>query len=248
MKAIILAADQASGPHPMPLNRPRALLEVAHRPMIEHTLENLNPVEELNRIYIVTHQRFAAQFERWAERYRQSHPDRDIQIVNDGSDGESNSLGALGDLNLVLTSEGIDDDILVMAGDNLFSVNLREFVTFGRLKNAPTLATYDVGNIRHLNEFNSIKTDAQGRITFFEEKSSNPASTTTAVGLYYYPQSSLPLIRRYVEEGNRLGRPGRLVQWMYARTPFFAWDMPGTWYDISSMETLEEANRVFSRR
>lgn len=247
MKAIILAADPVSGLHPMTLTRPRPLLEVAHRPVIEHTLRNLASIEELNRVYIVTHEQFVSPFERWAETYRASHPGPEIRIVNDGSDGESTSLGALGDLNLVLTSEGIDDDVLVMAGDNLFSINLEDLVTFGRRENAPALATYDVGNLRHLNEFNSIQTDGQGRITFFEEKSSTPVSTTTAVGLYYYPQSALPLIRRYIEEGNRLDRPGRLVQWMYSRTPFYAWEMPGAWYDISSRETLEEANRVFSR-
>ena len=89
-------------------------------------------------------------------------------------------------------------------------------------------------------------TDAESRITYFEEKPALPKSTLTGIALYYYPQWALPLIKQYIAEGNNPDQPGRLVQWLYPRTPFYIWRVPGIWYDVGSKETLEEANRIFA--
>jgi glucose-1-phosphate thymidylyltransferase len=97
-----------------------------------------------------------------------------------------------------------------------------------------------------VRKYNSITLDAQGRITYFEEKPARPSSSLTGIALYYYPRACLPLIERYVQEGNNADQPGRLVQWLYPRLDFYTWRVPGLWYDIGSKESLEEANRVFS--
>jgi glucose-1-phosphate thymidylyltransferase len=141
----------------------------------------------------------------------------------------------------------INDDIIVVGGDNLFSHDLAAFGEFCRRKNAPVLAVYDVGDLEEIKKFNAIEVDEDGRITFFEEKPARPKSTLTGIALYYYPRSTLPLIHQYMEERNNPDQPGRLVQWMYKRTPFFTWKVPGLWYDVGSPETLEEANEVFRR-
>ncbi|HWN93745.1 MAG TPA: sugar phosphate nucleotidyltransferase, partial [Methylomirabilota bacterium] len=120
------------------------------------------------------------------------------------------------------------------------------FGRFCRDKNAPVLAVYDVGNLEEIKKYNAITIDGEGRITFFEEKPKQPQSTVTGIALYFYPRSSLPLIKQYIAEGNNPDQPGRLVQWMYPRTPFYTWRVPGVWFDIGSKETLEEANRMFS--
>ena len=104
-----------------------------------------------------------------------------------------------------------------------------------------------MGDLDEIKKYNAIEVDEAGRILFFEEKPARPKSTLTGIALYYYPASSLPLIRQYVGEGNNPDQPGRLVQWMYQRTPFYTWRVPGIWYDVGSKETLEEANRIFSR-
>lgn len=243
MKLIVLAAGYATRLYPLTLDRPKPLLEVAGRPMLEHVLDALAPVRSIERIYVVTNAKFTGKFQTWADHYQSIAP---FTIVNDGSTDDTNKLGAIGDLNLVLTREGVDDDIMVVAGDNLFSQPLEGFEDFCRQKNAPVLAVYDVGDLSAIKKYNSISTDAEGRISFFEEKPAEPRSTITGIALYYYPRSSLDLIRQYVAEGNNPDQPGRLVQWMYTRTPFYTWRVPGTWYDIGSKETLEEANRVFS--
>lgn len=246
MKLIVLAAGYATRLYPLTLNQPKPLLDVAGKPMLEHVLDNLAPVGEIDHVYVVTNGKFAGHFERWAEG-RRSSGGPEITVVNDHSTDDSNKLGAIGDLNLVLNQAAVVDDIMVVAGDNLFSERLGEFGEYCRAKGAPVLAVYDVGDLEAIKKYNSIEVDEDGRITFFEEKPASPKSTLTGIALYYYPESALPLVRRYVEEGNNPDQPGRLVQWMYERTPFYTWRVPGIWYDVGSKETLEEANRIFSR-
>lgn len=248
MKLIILAAGYATRLYPLTLNQPKPLLAVAGKPMIEHVLDNLAPVEGIDRVYVVTNAKFADHFRRWADGYKVKRGGLGFTIINDQSTDDSNKLGAIGDLHLVLTQERIDDDIIVVAGDNLFSHSLAAFGEFCREKNAPVLAVYDVGDLEEIKKYNAIEVDQAGRILFFEEKPQHPKSTLTGIALYHYPQSSLPLIRQYVEEGNNPDQPGRLVQWMYPRTPFYTWRVPGIWYDVGSKETLEEANRIFSNQ
>jgi glucose-1-phosphate thymidylyltransferase len=136
----------------------------------------------------------------------------------------------------------------VVAGDNLFSEKLEGFGKFVAEKKAPVLAVYDVGNLEEIKKYNAISVDGEGRITFFEEKPKNPTSTITGIALYYYPKSTVPLIKQYIAEGNNPDQPGRLVQWLYPRTPFYTWRVPGIWYDIGSKETLEEANKIFTKK
>jgi len=245
MKVLILAAGYATRLYPLTLACPKPLLDVAGKPMIEHVLDNLASIPAIDRVYVVTNAKFAGQFQNWADHYRATKSKLNFTIVNDGSTDDSNKLGAIGDLHLVLSREKFDDDLIVVAGDNLFSKSVEPFGEFCRSRNAPVLAVYDVGNLEEIKKYNSISMDPDGRITFFEEKPRQPQSTVTGVALYYYPRTSLPLIEQYMAEGNNPDQPGRLVQWMYQRTPFFTWPVPGLWFDIGSKESLDEANRIF---
>jgi len=245
MKVIILAAGYATRLYPLTLTQPKPLLPVAGKPMIEYVLDNLAPIGDIERVYVVTNAKFTGHFQQWADGYRGAK--LNFTIVNDGSTDDTNKLGAIGDIHFALTRERVDDDIIVVAGDNLFSQRLDAFGQFCRQKNAPVLAVYDVGNLEEIKKYNAITLDGAGRITFFEEKPKQPQSTLTGIALYFYPKATLPLIRQYIAEGNNPDQPGRLVQWLYPRTPFYTWKVPGLWYDIGSKETLEEANRIFTR-
>jgi glucose-1-phosphate thymidylyltransferase len=247
MKVIILAAGYATRLYPLTLTQPKPLLPVAGKPMIEYVLDNLAPIGGLDRIYVVTNAKFATHFQKWSDHYRATKAKLDFTIVNDGSTDDTNKLGAIGDLHLVLTREQVDDDVIVVAGDNLFSQELSDFGAFCREKRAPVLAVYDVGDLEQIKKYNSISIDASGKITFFEEKPKTPTSTLTGIALYFYPRSAMPLIKQYVAEGNNPDQPGRLVQWLYPRTPVYTWRVPGLWFDIGSKETLEEANQIFAR-
>lgn len=245
-KLIILAAGYATRLYPLTLTRPKPLLPVAGKPMMEHVLASLSAVEAIDCVYVVTNAKFAGQFQEWAGHFSKSHPERRFTIVNDGSTDDANKLGAIGDLRHVLTRENVADDIIVVAADNLFSAALDGFGKFIAENPGPVVGVYDVGNLEEAKKYNSISVDASGRITFFEEKAKAPKSTLTAIALYYYPKDTLPLIHQYVRDGNNPDQPGRLVEWLYTRAPVYTWRVPGIWYDIGSKEALEEANRVFA--
>jgi len=248
MKVLILAAGYATRLYPLTVTQPKPLLPVAGQPMIEYVLDNIAPIGGIDRVYVVTNAKFAAQFQTWSDYYRSTKSKLNFTIVNDQSTDDSNKLGAIGDMHLVMTKEKVDDDLIVVAGDNLFSQSLEGFGAVCRKRNAPVLAVYDVGSLEEIKKYNSISLDDEGKITFFEEKPKTPTSSLTGIALYYYPKSVLPMIHQYIAEKNNPDQPGRLVQWMYQRTPVYTWRVPGIWFDIGSKESLEEANRIFSKR
>jgi glucose-1-phosphate thymidylyltransferase len=248
MKLIILAAGYATRLYPLTLNQPKPLLPVAGKPMLEHVLDNVCTIEAIDHAYVITNAKFVNHFQNWADGYQSPDLHFSFTIVNDHSTDDSNKLGAIGDLHLVLTQYNLDDDIMVIGGDNLFSNDLREFGEYCRQQNAPVTGVYDVGDLEQIKKYNAIEIDENHRITYFEEKPKEPKSTLTGIALYYYPKPVLPLIHQYIAEGNNPDQPGRLVQWLYPRVPFYVWKVPGIWFDVGSIETLEEANRVFSKQ
>ncbi len=215
--------------------------------MLEHVLDNLATIPYIDHAYVVTNAKFVDHFQKWADGYKHPQLHFGFTIVNDGSTDDSNKLGAIGDMYLVMRKCKVNEDIIVVGGDNLFSSDLAEFGEYCRQKNAPVTGVYDVGDLEEIKKYNAIEIDEENRITYFEEKPAHPKSTLTGIALYYYPSSSLELIHQYIREGNNPDQPGRLVQWMYPRAPFYTWKVPGIWYDVGSKETLEEANEVFSK-
>ncbi len=244
MKAVVLAAGFATRLYPLTLDRPKALLPVGGKPMLEHLLEGLDGVAGLDVIHVVTNSKFAGAFKEWAQGYGAGG----VRILDDGTSDEETKLGAIGDLDLTIRSVELDDDLLVLAGDNLFTESLAPFAEFGRAKGAPALGVYDVGDLDAIRRYNAIELDEDDRVTFFEEKPERPTSTLTGIALYFYPRSALGLVSEYLAEGNNPDQPGRLVQWLYPRTHVYAWRVPGRWYDVGSKETLAEADHAFAPR
>ncbi len=240
MKALVLAAGYATRLYPLTLDRPKALLEVGGRPMLDHVLERLEEMG-VDETIVVTNAKFTPHFEEWA-----SGRDR-VRIVNDGTTSNDDRLGAIGDIGFVLDRTGLDDDLVVVAGDNLFAEDMSGFSAFGLEVDAPVLAVHDVGDLDRMSEYNQVEIDDEGRITFFEEKPEDARSTLAGVALYFYPRRTLPLIRQYLDEKNNPDQPGRLVEWLYPRQAVYTWRLPGAWYDIGSAETLAEADRIFSQ-
>jgi len=185
VKAVVLAAGYATRLYPLTRDRPKALLPVGGKPMLEHLLERLDEVPGLDEIHVVTNSKFAAAFREWAGGYGAGA----VRILDDGTNDEETKLGAIGDLDLTIRSAEIDDDLLVLAGDNLFSESLAPFVEFGRSKGAPALGVYDVGDLEAIRRYNAIELDEDDRVTFFEEKPERPTSTLTGIALYLYPRS-----------------------------------------------------------
>lgn len=246
MKLVILAAGYATRLYPLTLTQPKPLLKVADRPMIEHVLDHLLDVPELTGVIIVSNEKFHGHFEKWANEYQSNTQNIPITVLNDKSTDENNRLGAIGDMVFAVNNQDIDEDIIVVAGDNLFSQSIKSFGEFCLEKKAPILGVYDVGRLEDTKKYSEVHCDMNGQITSFEEKPEQPSTTVIGIALYYYPKDLLPTIKQYVVDGHNPDQPGRLVQWLYPRMPVYTWSLPGLWYDIGSKETLEEANRIFS--
>lgn len=259
MNALILAAGYATRLYPLTLNKAKPLLEIAGKPMVEWVVDNLAGVPGLKTIFIVTNDKFAKDFQDWADSYKnragKTNPDSrspsefnlNFKIINDGSKSDEDKLGAIGDINLVLIRESLaDSDLLVVAGDNLFDQSLKDFVEEAKTTEA-MVAVYDVADLDVIKKYGCVTTDANGVITSFEEKPKEPKTTLAAIALYYYSRQVLPLFATYLVAGNNPDQPGRFLEWLYQRKPVKSFQIRGQWLDIGSKETLEDANRVFAR-
>jgi len=239
VKAVVLAGGYATRLYPLTRDRPKHLLEVGGRTVLELLLERL-PLDRLDRVYIVTNAKFAERFREWAESYP-----ADVVVLDDGTTSEEDRLGAIGDLQLAIDTEGLDDDLIVAAGDSIFTARLDDFARFGQERDAAVIGVYDVGDLEAMKRLSSIGVDEDSRLVAFEEKPEQPESTLAGVALYFYPRAILPLVRQYLAEGNNPDQPGRLVEWLYQRTPVYAWRVPGRWFDIGTPDTLAEAEALF---
>lgn len=247
MNVLILAAGYATRLYPLTLNKAKPLLEVAGKPMIEWVLDNVAPVKGIRGVYVVTNSKFAGDFQNWARSYEARTPALKIHVINDGSTSDEDKLGAIGDINLVLTRENLTgEELLIIAGDNLFSEPLTDFVAVAQ-KTAATVGVYDVGDREAIRKYGAVEIDQAGVITRFEEKPAAPKTTLAAIALYYYSAEVLPLFTTYIAAGNNPDQPGRFLQWLYPRKAVHTFQITGKWLDIGSKETLEAATKIFAQ-
>lgn len=246
MNVLILAAGYATRLYPLTLDKAKPLLEIAGRPMIEWIVDNLEGIPDIETIYVVTNDKFAGDFQKWAESYQDRHPNFKFKVMNDGSTSDDDKLGAIGDINFVINrAELTASPLMIIAGDNLFAEPLAGFVELARTSDA-TIGVYDVGDKEVIKKYGNIDIDAEGTVTHFQEKPEKPRSTLAAVALYYYSPKVISLLKTYLAAGNNPDQPGRFVQWLYARQPVKAYQLKGKWLDIGSKETLEDANKMFA--
>jgi len=246
MNVLILAAGYATRLYPLTLNKAKPLLTVGSKPIIEWLVDNLAGIPALETIYIVTNDKFSADFQAWSQAYQKRHPEFRFKIVNDGSTSDGDKLGAIGDIDFVVTHENLSETgLLIAAGDNLFTNSLADFVAYAR-NTEVTVADHDVGDTEAIKKYGNVAVDAAGVITQFEEKPQKPQGTLAAIALYYYSPAVLSLLRTYLAGGNNADQPGRFVQWLYSRKPVKTFQIKDQWLDIGSKETLENADKILA--
>jgi glucose-1-phosphate thymidylyltransferase len=246
MNVLILAAGYATRLYPLTLNKAKPLLTVGSKPIIEWLVDNLAGIPALETIYVVTNDKFSADFQAWSQAYQKRHPEFRFKVVNDGSTSDGDKLGAIGDINFVVTHENLSETgLLIAAGDNLFTTSLADFVAYAR-NTEVTVAVHDVGDTEAIKKYGNVTVDVAGVITRFEEKPQNPQGTLAAIALYYYSPAVLSLLRTYLAAGNNADQPGRFVQWLYSRKPVKTFQIKGQWLDIGSKETLENADKILA--
>jgi glucose-1-phosphate thymidylyltransferase len=248
MKAVVLAAGYATRLYPLTKTVAKPLLPVGGRPMIDHLLDRIREVDEIDAVHVVTNHRFAGSFLRWAE----AHEPAGFELVvhDDGTTSEEDRLGAIGDIHYVVDAAGLEhDDLLVVAGDNLFDFRLADYVGWWRGKGeASAVALYDVGDLALVHKYSSVELDDGERLVGFVEKPEHPESTLVATATYLFHRAHVPLVERYLEEGNSPDQPGRFVAWLVPRAPVYGYRFDGEWRDIGDAEQLLEADNRLRER
>ncbi|HKP18374.1 MAG TPA: nucleotidyltransferase family protein [Gaiellaceae bacterium] len=241
MKAIVLAAGYATRLRPLTDSTAKQLLPVGGRPMMDWVCDKLDEVTD--DIHVVTNSRFASDFERWA-----AGRDR-VTVHDDGTTSNEDRLGAIGDIAFVLERTGTDDDLLVIAGDNLFDFRLADYVAFWRSKGvASAVAVYDCGDLDLARQYGVVDLGEDERVVGFEEKPAEPNSTLAATAAYLYHRDHVSLVEQYLAEGNPPDQPGRLIEWLWPREPVYAYAFAGEWFDIGNPEQLLEADNRLRER
>lgn len=251
MEALILGAGYATRLYPLTKNRPKPLLPVGDVPILERICRQLEGLSGLEKIHVVTNHTFAGAYDAWLKEFQQRRtPPPSLTIHDDGSSTPEARLGAIGDLQFVIERAGIQDDLLVVAGDNLIDGGFDRFVSFGREKGA-AVGLKDFQDPQKVRLYGVVEVNDESRVVGFEEKPAAPRSTLVGVGLYYFPRATLPLVARYLSQGHSKDAPGYYLQWLHRETPLYGFVLDGDWYDIGDLDSYHRADermRLLSRR
>jgi glucose-1-phosphate thymidylyltransferase len=239
--ALILAAGYATRLRPLTDTIPKQLLPVGGRPMVDWILDKIRDAG-IEDIHLVTNARFASDFHRWAQ-------GTSVFVHDDGTTSNEDRLGAIGDIRFVQERAEVDDDLLVVAGDNLFDYALTGLLDFWRAKGTTSaVAVHDVGDLDLVRKYSIVRLDSDDRIVDFVEKPEHPESTLAATATYVYSREHAHLVAAYLDEGNPPDQPGNYVAWLHRRVPVYAYRFAGGWYDIGDAEQLLEADNMLRER
>jgi len=242
MKAIILAAGYATRLYPLTIDKPKALLPVNGKPIINYIVDQLENIDAIDELIVVSNAKFFPHFQKWCQ---ETSSILDITVVNDETTDDSNKLGAIGDISYTIETLGIDDEILVMAGDNIFTFELKDFYDKYKEVGTDMILVKDLESIDDLKRMANVSCNSDGFVVEMVEKPENPKTRTAAFASYIYRKDTLPLIRQYLDEGNNPDAPGFFPSWLYKMKPVYAYHFDGDCYDIGTPESYREVNEIF---
>lgn len=247
MKALILAAGYGTRLYPLVVDTPKPLLTVNGKALIEYILDRLSGFDELDEVYVVTNEKFFANFQVWAKDCKGHH--FKITVVSDGTKSNEDRLGSVGDIHFVIKNKRVTGDLLVVGGDNLFDFDLKAFYTFCRTKpKGIFIGAYDIHSIADARKFGVVELAKDGRIISFAEKPDNPRSSLIAMCLYYFSKGTVNLAFDYLAESQKADKAGDYIRWLSERQEVYGYVFKGTWYDIGSIESYNEAQEKFKSK
>jgi glucose-1-phosphate thymidylyltransferase len=244
--AVVLAAGYATRLRPLTNRVAKPLLPLAGRPMLDYLADKIDEVADVEAIHVVTNSRFAPDFEAWASSRSGRLP---VRVHDDGTSSNADRLGAIGDLRFVIEQAGLaDEDLLVIAGDNLFDFSLEEYVRFWRSRGGSAIGVHDVGDLGLARQYGVVELDDADRVVSLVEKPERPASTLASIAAYLFSAEHVALVQQYLAEGNAPDQPGRFIVWLYPRVPVHGYRFEGDWLDIGDRSQLLEADNRMRRR
>ena len=243
MKNIVIAAGYATRLGELTKNFPKPLLKIGENTILGRMLDDIDRIPEIDEHIIITNHKFAGIFADWSA--KQTSCKKKITIVDDGTETNDTRLGAVCDLLFAMEKLSIDDDMLVVAADNLLFFSFQEFVDFARAKNTSCIMCHEQPSIEKLQRTGVVELDADMKVLGMEEKPQVPKSHWAVPPFYIYLRKDLPLVRHSVENGCGKDAPGNLTHYMVEHTTMHAWPMSAGRFDIGSLDTYEEAVKRF---
>ena len=245
MKGLILAAGYGTRLYPLTLDRPKPLVKVGGQTILERLLRKLEKTKGCDEVYIVTNDKFHNMLVKWV---RDRSFSVRLKVINDLTRSNETRLGAIGDISLVLEKENPQDDVLVMAGDNLFEFDISDFIEFARQKGSFSVALYDVKDRKLAKKYGIVLLDPDQKVDDFEEKPAKPKSTLASTGIYYFPKSKLRMMEDYVKTGLVKDAPGNFIKWVADNDKVYGYVFNEGWYDIGDKVSLEKADIEYRKR
>ncbi|MBF0570251.1 MAG: nucleotidyltransferase family protein [Candidatus Omnitrophica bacterium] len=244
MKALILAAGYGTRLASVIKDTPKPLIPVGERPLIDYVVDKLQDIKPLSEIVVVSNNKFTPQFQQWAA----SRHGLPVRVVNDGTNTPEERLGSVGDIRFVWKKEASAQDWLVIGGDNLFDQNMSVYMDFAISKTpAVTIGVFDIKDISAATKFGVLGLDNAQKVTSFEEKPKNPVSSIIAMCVYYFPKQTIGFLEEYLSQSKAVDAAGSYIQWLSNKKTVYGFQFSGKWYDIGSIESLEEARAHFNK-
>ncbi len=242
MKSIILAAGYGTRLGTLTQNTAKPLLTVAKKTILDHIVEKVQLLPQISHIYIVTNQKFYPDFEQWKN--NNNYPN--LKIINDHTITNEDRLGSIGDINFVIQQEKINDDVLIVGGDNLFEDNLHHFLDSFNTTNSSSIMLHDVKSIALARNFGVASINENHQITSFVEKPEHPPSTLVSTLIYALKKDHLPFVKKSLQEG-KADRAGDFIKYLSEKRPVYGKILQGKWFDIGTPESLTEAEEIFEK-
>ena len=244
MKNIVIAAGYATRLYPLTENFPKPLLKIGNSTILDRLLADIDKIDDISEHIVVTNHKFAPHFEKWASGLKTEKP---VRIIDDGTETNETRLGAVGDLLLAIQQQNIDDDILVIAADNILDFSFRGFIDDFKKKKTSMIMCHHEPSLKALQRTGVIEVDDGMKVLQMQEKPEKPVSNRAVPPFYIYAKQDLPLIKHCLQNGCKADAPGNLAHYLCAATTLHAWEMAGKRYDIGSLDSYYEAQEMFGR-
>jgi glucose-1-phosphate thymidylyltransferase len=237
MKAVVLAGGYATRMWPITRNRPKMLLPLGDVTVIDVIFDDLEADDRIDEVFVSTNEAFAEEFEEYIADSEYEKPTLSVEETT----GEEEKFGVVGALAQLIDREDVEDDLLIVAGDNLLPFDMAEFVDYFEKQGTASLAAYDVGSREKAKSYGLVELDDDERVVDFQEKPEDPKSTLVSIGCYAFPSETLPKFDDYLADDNNPDEPGWFVQWLQNEEPVHAFSFDGAWYDIGTPASYLEA-------
>ena len=240
MKCLILAAGYATRLYPLTENFPKSLLTIGDKTILDWLVDDIDKAGLVDEYVVISNHKYAHHFDKWAAKKKQN-----IIVVDDGTDTNETRLGAVKDIQFAIYQLNLDDDMLVIAGDNVLDFSLIKFINYCKQKNTSCIMRYYEGNDKKLLECGVVTFDENDKILNMTEKSSTPATHWCCPPFYYYTREDAKLVQDGINAGCGTDAPGSYIAWLCGQTTVHAMEMPGSRYDIGNLESYERVKETY---